>query len=194
MSEQKCGIRMGARRPAQKRSMVSARRAARRHDEGDAGVGGERQDGLPQRRIDVQPQVAGLGRLRRTAIHEVDEEPPRDLQLVLFAVARQLDELNSTVAALNKEMADADQVRRALAEARNKGEGLLYSSERALEEFGGLLPEDERAWPEALEMLILSDRGRDDERKYQRRALPEDFRKETSEGYARIYERARGAC
>lgn len=59
---------------------------------------------------------------------------------------------------------------------------------------GALLPEDERAWPEALEMLILSDRGRDDERKYQRRALPEDFRKDTSEGYARIYERARGAC
>ncbi len=42
------------------------------------------------------------------------------------------------------EMADADQVRRLLAEARNKGEGLLYSSERALEEFGGLLPDDER--------------------------------------------------
>jgi molecular chaperone DnaK len=42
------------------------------------------------------------------------------------------------------EMADADQVRRALAEARNRGEGLLYSSEKAMEEFGALLPEDER--------------------------------------------------
>jgi molecular chaperone DnaK len=42
------------------------------------------------------------------------------------------------------EMAETDQIRRALAEARNKGEGLLYSSERAMEEFGGLLPDDER--------------------------------------------------
>jgi molecular chaperone DnaK len=42
------------------------------------------------------------------------------------------------------EMAGDDQIRRALAEARNKGEGLLYSSERALGEFGGMLPEDER--------------------------------------------------
>jgi len=42
------------------------------------------------------------------------------------------------------EMAESDQIRRALAEARNKGEGLLYSSERAMEEFGGLLPDDER--------------------------------------------------
>jgi molecular chaperone DnaK len=43
-------------------------------------------------------------------------------------------------------MADADQIRRALAEARNKGEGLLYSSEKAMEEFGGLLPEEEREY------------------------------------------------
>ncbi len=42
------------------------------------------------------------------------------------------------------EMADADEVRRRLAEARNKGDGLLYSSEKAMAEFGGLLPEDER--------------------------------------------------
>ena len=42
------------------------------------------------------------------------------------------------------EMADADTIRRQLVEARNKGEGLLYSSEKAMEEFGGLLPDDER--------------------------------------------------
>ena len=42
------------------------------------------------------------------------------------------------------EMADADQVRRLLVEARNKGEGLLYSSGKAMEEFGALLPDDER--------------------------------------------------
>jgi molecular chaperone DnaK len=41
-------------------------------------------------------------------------------------------------------MAEADVIRRQLVEARNKGEGLLYSSEKAMDEFGGLLPEDER--------------------------------------------------
>jgi molecular chaperone DnaK len=43
-----------------------------------------------------------------------------------------------------EEMAESDKVRRDLAEARNKGEGLLYSSEKAMAEFGGILPEDER--------------------------------------------------
>jgi molecular chaperone DnaK len=42
------------------------------------------------------------------------------------------------------QMAEDDQVRRLLAEARNKGEGLLYSSEKAMAEFGALLPDDER--------------------------------------------------
>jgi molecular chaperone DnaK len=42
------------------------------------------------------------------------------------------------------EMADADVIRRQIVEARNKGEGLLYSSEKAMQEFGGLLPDDER--------------------------------------------------
>ncbi len=42
------------------------------------------------------------------------------------------------------EMSDMDQVRRMLADARNKGLGLLYSSEKAMEEFGALLPDDER--------------------------------------------------
>jgi molecular chaperone DnaK len=41
-------------------------------------------------------------------------------------------------------MAESDQVRRLIADARNKGEGLLYSSEKAMAEFGALLPEDER--------------------------------------------------
>ncbi len=41
------------------------------------------------------------------------------------------------------EMAESDQVRRLIADARNKGEGLLYSSEKAMAEFGTLLlPED----------------------------------------------------
>ncbi|HPH67737.1 MAG TPA: molecular chaperone DnaK [Kofleriaceae bacterium] len=43
------------------------------------------------------------------------------------------------------EMADSDLARKRAADAHVKGEGLLYSSERALAEFGHLLPEDERA-------------------------------------------------
>jgi molecular chaperone DnaK len=42
------------------------------------------------------------------------------------------------------EMAETDQVRRLIADARNKGEGLLYSSEKAMAEFGALLPADDR--------------------------------------------------
>jgi len=42
------------------------------------------------------------------------------------------------------QMSEDDQIRRLLAEARNKAEGLLYSSEKAMAEFGALLPEDER--------------------------------------------------
>ncbi|MBA3464058.1 MAG: molecular chaperone DnaK [Deltaproteobacteria bacterium] len=42
------------------------------------------------------------------------------------------------------EMAESDQVRRLIADARNKGEGLLYSSEKAMSEFGALLPEEDR--------------------------------------------------
>jgi molecular chaperone DnaK len=43
-----------------------------------------------------------------------------------------------------EEMAETDQVRRMIADARNKAEGLLYSSGKAMEEFGALLPDDER--------------------------------------------------
>ncbi|MBP9084532.1 MAG: molecular chaperone DnaK [Kofleriaceae bacterium] len=42
------------------------------------------------------------------------------------------------------QMADSDAQRKRTADARVKGEGLLYSSERALAEFGHLLPEAER--------------------------------------------------
>ena len=42
------------------------------------------------------------------------------------------------------EMAEHDQIRRMIADARNKAEGLLYSSGKAMEEFGALLADDER--------------------------------------------------
>ena len=41
-------------------------------------------------------------------------------------------------------MQEADILRRTMVEARNKGQGLLYSSEKALAEFSALMPEDER--------------------------------------------------
>src|SRR5688572_9854727 len=41
-------------------------------------------------------------------------------------------------------MQDEDAIRRLIVEARNKAEGLFYSSDKAMEEFGGLLPDDER--------------------------------------------------
>jgi molecular chaperone DnaK len=47
------------------------------------------------------------------------------------------------------DQAEADIARRLLADARNKAEGLLYSAERALKEFGHSLGEDERAVVEA---------------------------------------------
>ena len=43
-----------------------------------------------------------------------------------------------------EEMAESDLVRRQIADARNKAEGLLYSSGKAMEEFGALLPDEER--------------------------------------------------
>ena len=43
-----------------------------------------------------------------------------------------------------EQMAEQDQIRRLIADARNKADGLLYSSGKAMEEFGGLLPDDER--------------------------------------------------
>ena len=43
------------------------------------------------------------------------------------------------------DMASEDMDRRLLADARNRAESLLYSAERALAEFGEMLPEDERA-------------------------------------------------
>jgi molecular chaperone DnaK len=42
------------------------------------------------------------------------------------------------------EMAELDQVRRRIADARVKGEGLIHSSERAVAEFGEILDEHER--------------------------------------------------
>ncbi|MDB4953234.1 MAG: dnaK, partial [Myxococcales bacterium] len=44
----------------------------------------------------------------------------------------------------SSQMQEADGFRRGLADARNKAEGLFYSSEKALVEFGAMLPAEER--------------------------------------------------
>jgi molecular chaperone DnaK len=43
----------------------------------------------------------------------------------------------------SEQMQDADAVRRLIIEARNKAEGLFYSSDKAMAEFGAMLPPDE---------------------------------------------------
>ncbi len=44
----------------------------------------------------------------------------------------------------SEQMQDEDAIRRLIIEARNKAEGLFYSSDKAMEEFGGLLPAEDR--------------------------------------------------
>jgi molecular chaperone DnaK len=51
-------------------------------------------------------------------------------------IARLVDE--------SSQMQEADTIRRAFVEARNKAEGLFYSSDKAMVEFGGMLPPEER--------------------------------------------------
>ncbi len=48
----------------------------------------------------------------------------------------------------SEQMQDADAVRRLIIEARNKAEGLFYSSDKAMEEFGAMIP------PEDYEFLV----------------------------------------
>ncbi len=43
-----------------------------------------------------------------------------------------------------EQMAENDQIRRLIADLRNKAEGILYSSDKAMSEFGGMLGEEER--------------------------------------------------
>jgi molecular chaperone DnaK len=44
----------------------------------------------------------------------------------------------------SENMQDEDAIRRLIIEARNKSEGLFYSSDKAMAEFGNMIPEEER--------------------------------------------------
>ncbi|MFN0245895.1 MAG: molecular chaperone DnaK [Kofleriaceae bacterium] len=79
--------------------------------------------------LSVSARDHGTGRVQRVTVTPSTGLSEHDIQ-------RLVDE--------GAEMAEGDHVRRVIADARNKGDGLLYSSEKAMAEFGGLLPEDER--------------------------------------------------
>ena len=79
--------------------------------------------------LSVSARDHGTGRVQRVTVTPTTGLSEQDIERLV---------------AESVEMADADVIRRQLVEARNKGEGLLYSSEKAMEEFGGLLPDGER--------------------------------------------------
>ncbi|HEX7840997.1 MAG TPA: molecular chaperone DnaK [Kofleriaceae bacterium] len=79
--------------------------------------------------LSVSARDHGTGRVQRVTVTPTTGLSEQDIERLV---------------AESVEMADADLIRRQVVEARNKGEGLLYSSEKAMEEFGGLLPDAER--------------------------------------------------
>jgi len=79
--------------------------------------------------LSVSARDVGTGRVQRVTVTPSTGLSENDIERLVSEGA---------------EMAESDQVRRLIADARNKGEGLLYSSEKAMAEFGALLPGDER--------------------------------------------------
>ncbi|MBL9013298.1 MAG: molecular chaperone DnaK [Myxococcales bacterium] len=79
--------------------------------------------------LSVSARDVGTGRVQRVTVTPSTGLSEHDIERLVSEGA---------------EMAESDQVRRLIADARNKGEGLLYSSEKAMAEFGALLPGDER--------------------------------------------------
>ncbi|HEX7703921.1 MAG TPA: Hsp70 family protein, partial [Kofleriaceae bacterium] len=79
--------------------------------------------------LNVSARDHGTGR-----IHNVTVQPTTGLNE---------DDIERLVAESN-EMQEGDVVRRLLIEARNKAEGLFYSSDKAMAEFGPMIPPEER--------------------------------------------------
>jgi molecular chaperone DnaK len=77
----------------------------------------------------VSARDHGTGRVQRVTVTPTTGLTDADIE-------RLVDE--------SAQMQDADQIRRALVELRNKAEGLFYSSDKAMEEFGAMLMPDER--------------------------------------------------
>src|ERR1700733_3688671 len=79
--------------------------------------------------LNVSARDHGTGR-----VHHVTVQPTTGLT----------DDDIDRLVAESSELQDVDAVRRLLVEARNKAEGLFYSSDKAMAEFGGMIPPDER--------------------------------------------------
>ncbi|MFT3691847.1 MAG: molecular chaperone DnaK [Kofleriaceae bacterium] len=79
--------------------------------------------------LNVSARDHGTGK-----IHNVTVQPTSGLSE---------DDINRLVEE-GESMQDVDAVRRLIVEARNKAEGLFYSSDKAMAEFGGMIPPEER--------------------------------------------------
>ncbi|MDQ3337940.1 MAG: molecular chaperone DnaK [Myxococcota bacterium] len=78
------------------------------------------------------------------AVHARDHGTGRNTKITVTPTTGLSEQDIERLVAEGEEMAGNDQVRRLIADARNKADGLLYSSGKAMEEFGALLPDDER--------------------------------------------------
>jgi molecular chaperone DnaK len=78
--------------------------------------------------LNVSARDHGTGRITRVVVQPSTGLSEADIERLV---------------AESEQMQDADAVRRLIIEARNKAEGLFYSSDKAMAEFGTLLPPDE---------------------------------------------------
>jgi molecular chaperone DnaK (HSP70) len=78
--------------------------------------------------LSVSARDHGTGRIQRVTVQPTTGLSDHDIERLI---------------AESENMQDADAVRRLIVEARNKAEGLFYSSEKALSEFGAMLPPEE---------------------------------------------------
>ncbi len=81
--------------------------------------------------LSVSARDAGTGHVQRVVVQPSTGLSEHDIERLL---------------AESEQMQDEDAVRRLIIEARNKSDGLFYSSDKALEELGHLLPPDEHAF------------------------------------------------
>jgi molecular chaperone DnaK len=79
--------------------------------------------------LSVSARDHGTGRVQRVTVQPTTGLTESDIERLV---------------AESEQMQDDDAVRRLIIEARNKSEGLFYSSENAITEFGNLLPPEER--------------------------------------------------
>jgi len=79
--------------------------------------------------LSVSARDAGTGRVQRVTVQPTTGLSENDIERLI---------------AESENMQDEDAIRRLIIEARNKSEGLFYSSDKAMAEFGNMIPEEER--------------------------------------------------